>query len=299
MRAFCRIAELKSFSKAAEDLGVSAALLSRETKILEESLGCLLLARTTRSMSLTEHGQRYYTEVRRILEELDLLDQTIRNNAEVLKGNLRINAPQSFGLAVLSNFLPQFMTDYPELSLSLVFDDRVLDMIEGGFDITIRIRESLPDSGLLAHKIGEVRQQLFASPSYLNRQGRPEAPDDLPAHQLLSFSLASHSSNWALNGKNKTVDIPVKPKTAVNNSLFLKDLLAAGQGIGALPSFISEPAVREGLLERVLPDYALPNRTIFAVVATRLGKDAKTRAFLDGLDKYLSAADSKGIFKAT
>lgn len=295
MRAFCRIVELNSFSKAAEDLGVSSALLSRQTKLLEESLGCLLISRTTRSMALTEHGQLYYTEACRLLGELDTLDDRLRNDAGSLKGTLKVNAPLSFGIAVLSPMLPGFMEQHPDVRVVLNLDDRVLDMVEGGFDISIRIRADLPDSGLIAWRIGTVRQQLLAAPSYLEKQGRPQCPDDLSDHKLLSFSLADHSTQWALSHLGKTDHVDLSPSVIVNNSLFLRDQLIAGLGIGSLPSFIFEPALAEGTLECVLPDFAMANRTVFAVIADRLGADTKTKAFVEHLKNYLASTPTQGI----
>ena len=299
MRAFCRIVEMGSFTKAAKDLGVSSALLSRETKLLEESLGCVLIARTTRSMSLTEHGALYYAEARRLLAELESLDQVIQAGAGALKGSLRINAPLSFGLSVLSPILPDFMAAYPDLKVYLNLDDQVLDMVEGGFDVSIRVRADLPDSGFVAHKIGAVEQQLFAAPGYLDERGRPVHPDELKSHDLLAFTLADHAYQWALSGQDGAVDVSVEPKTTINNSLFLKNMLVAGQGIGALPSFLFGPAVEERALERVLPGYALPNRTIFALTTSRLGTDTKTRAFLDYLKTRLSETAAFGIVDVT
>lgn len=290
MRAFCRIVELNSFSKAARDVGVSPALLSRETKLLEQSLGCVLISRTTRSMALTDHGARYYNEARRLLGELDNLDDAIRTGAGALKGTLKINAPLSFGLSVLSPLMPGFMAAHPDLKVSLTLDDRVLDMVAGGFDLSIRVRASLPDSDLVAQRIGAVKQKLFAAPSYLNANGRPKKAEDLAGHHLLAFSLADHASHWELSSGAKTVDVPIEPIAVMNNSLFLRDMLVSGQGIGALPSFIFEPEVEAGRLESVLPGFALPERTIYAVLSTRLGADAKTRAFLGYLNDHLSGS---------
>lgn len=288
MKAFCRIVELGSFSKAAEDLGVSSALLSRETKQLETSLGCLLLSRTTRSMSLTDHGALYYDEARRLLAEFDTLDDTVRDRAGSLKGTLRINAPLSFGLSVLSPMLPGFMAQHPDLKVSVSMDDHILDMVEGGFDLSIRIRAELPDSNLVAQRIGTVRQQLFAAPSYLAMHGHPSTPDDLKDHTLLSFSLADAVSRWLLYRDGALHEVPLQPRVTVSNSLFLRDQLVAGLGIGSLPSFIFEPSVHSGSLVRVLPDYALPDRFIFAVIPDRLGADVKTKAFAEYLKDHLA-----------
>jgi DNA-binding transcriptional LysR family regulator len=290
MKAFCRIVERGSFAKAAEDLGVSPGLLSREIKLLEDSLGCTLLARTTRSMSLSEHGKVYYEEVLSLLKAFDEAEDKVRAATGRLTGTLKINAPHSFGTAVLSPLLPGFLEQYPDLELLLSFDDRVIDMIEGGFDLTIRIRADLPDSGLRARKIATVGQGLFASPGYLEKNGTPESPEDLGAHRTVGYLMADAPGNWTLAGPDRTYVHPLSPKLRLGSSLVLRDMLRAGQGIGALPDFLSEPDVQKGELVRVLPDWAFADRYIYAVIATRHGADVRTHAFID----YLCAALNEG-----
>ena len=167
MQAYCRIVERGSFAKAAEDLEVSPALLSRELRRLEQSLGCVLLARSTRRMALTEHGRLYYADARRILGDIARTEESLRQAAGRIGGRLSVNAPHSFGVTVLAPLLPSFLAQHPEVELSLSFDDRVVDMIEGGYDLTLRIRAALPDSGLMARGISPVRQALFPAPAHL------------------------------------------------------------------------------------------------------------------------------------
>lgn len=288
MRAFCRIVELNSFSRAAEDLGLSTALLSRETRLLEESLGCVLLSRTTRSMTLTDNGKLYYDECRRILEDVGALDAALRAGAGVVRGRLKVNAPLSFGLSVLSPMLPAFLARYPEIDIALTLDDRVIDMVEGGHDVSIRVRAELPDSSLVARRLATVDQRLYASPAYLDAQGRPQTPEDLKSHRICAFTLADHATVWALSDGAGQQRLAIQPRHTVSNSLFLRDMLEAGQGIGALPGFLAREAVAAKRLERVLPDHALPDRHVFAVLAARLGADAKTRAFLSFVEEALA-----------
>ncbi|WP_440491796.1 LysR family transcriptional regulator, partial [Serratia nevei] len=164
MRAFRRVVERNSFYKAAEDLAITPAALSKQIKQLENRLGTLLLVRTTRSMSLTEAGLLYYQEACRLLGEFDALEQTVAASAQQVSGMLRVNAPLSFGLTVLSPLLPPFMQRYPQLQVELTLDDRVLDVVAAGFDISLRIRRRLPDSSLSARALGEVHQRICAAP---------------------------------------------------------------------------------------------------------------------------------------
>lgn len=283
MHAFRRIVERGSFARAAEDLGVSPALLSREVKLLEASLGTTLLTRTTRSMALTDAGRLYYDEATGILDAVTRVETRIRDGAGAVRGHLKVNASSSFGQTVIAPILPGFLDAYPDLRLTLSMDDRVVDMIEGGFDVSIRIRAAMPDSALLARKIGRMHQRIFAAPAYLARAGVPETPQDIPRHRVVGFLLADHLTVWALHGPGGTTAIDLDPPVRVGNSLVLRDLLIAGQGVGTLPDFVSAGPVARGALVRVLPDWELPAPEIFAVTASRLGMDAKVTAFLDHL----------------
>ncbi|MEM8571454.1 MAG: LysR family transcriptional regulator [Pseudomonadota bacterium] len=283
MHAFRRIAERGSFARAAEDLGVSPALLSREIKLLEESLGTTLITRTTRSMSLTDAGRLYYEEARGVLDAVAMVETRIRDGVGAVRGHLKVNASSSFGQTVIAPILPTFLNAYPDLRLTLSMDDRMVDMVEGGFDVSIRVRASMPDSALIARKIGTMRQRIFASPAYLTRAGMPETPEDIAKHRVIGFLIADHLTTWLLNGPSGKVTLNLDPPVRVGNSLVLRDLLIAGQGIGTLPDFISNGPEARGELARVLPDWELPSPEIFAVTASRLGMDAKVTAFLDHL----------------
>ncbi|MCU4654801.1 LysR substrate-binding domain-containing protein [Roseibacterium sp. SDUM158016] len=283
MQAFRRIVERGSFAAAADDLGVSPALLSREIKLLEQSLGTTLLTRTTRSMSLTDAGRLYYDEAAGILDAVAQVETRIRDGAGAVRGHLKVNASSSFGQTVIAPMLPGFLEAYPDLRLTLSMDDRVVDMVEGGFDVSIRIRAAMPDSALVASKIGTMRQRVFAAPAYLARAGVPQSPEDISKHKVIGFLLADHLASWALHGPLGSTTIDLDTTVRVGNSLVLRDLLIAGQGIGTLPDFVSNEAEARGALVRVLPDWELPAPEIFAVTASRLGMDAKVTAFLDHL----------------
>lgn len=283
MHAFRRIVERGSFARAAQDLGVSPALLSREIKLLEQSLGASLLTRTTRSMSLTDAGQVYYDEASGILNNVTQVENFIRDGAGAVRGHLKVNASNSFGQTVIAPFLPKFLATYPDLKLTLSLDDRVVDMIEGGFDVSIRIRSAMPDSALVARKIGVMRQRIYAAPDYLSQAGIPQKPEDIQHHRVVGFLLADHLTTWNLHGPAGTTSLEVDPYLRVGNSLVLRDLLISGQGIGTLPEFISADPVARGTLVPVLPEYQLPAPEIYAVTGSRLGMDTKVSAFLDHL----------------
>lgn len=288
MRAFCRIVERGSFSRAAEDLGVSAPLLSREVSRLEASLGASLITRTTRRMTLTETGRAYYDEAHAILEAVGGFEERIRDRAGLVCGHLKVNAPSSFGQVVVAPMLPDFCARYPDLKVSLSLDDRVIDMVEGGFDLTLRVRSSLRDSTLRARKIGTVEVGIFASPAYLERHGTPARPEDIVRHKTCGYLLSEHLAVWDLHGPEGDVSIPVDSPIRVGNSFVLRDLLVAGGGLGTLPDFISREAEMAGMLVRVLPDHALPRRTIWAVSAAGSRQDARVAAFVAALEAAMA-----------
>ncbi len=288
MNAFRRIVERGSFVGAASDLGVSPGLLSKEIKLLEKSLGCTLVTRTTRSMSLTEAGQAYYEKAVTILSAVNALEDDIRASASSLIGHLKINAPHSFGQLVIAPMFPGFLESYPELEVTLSLDDRILDVIEGGFDISIRVRPSLPDSSLMVRRLGQLKQAIFASPSYLERFGTPTRPDDIAAHTVVGFTLAGHQSEWQLLGPDEPKKLALHPRIKVGSSVVLRDLLIAGCGIGTLPDFISREPVANGRLTRVLPEYELPSPEVFAVTASHMGSDPRARAFVAHLQDALN-----------
>ena len=288
MNAFCRIVERGSFARAAEDLGVSSALLSREVKLLEQSLGCTLLTRTTRTMSLTDHGRHYYDQAQSILAAVGQVEDRIRQRSGEVRGHLRINAPSSYGQIVLAPLLPAFLADHPDLEVTFSLDDRVIDMVEGGFDLSIRARADLPDSALVARRLATVRQRLFASPDYLTRAGEPTTPHALRDHMSAAYTLADDTLHWALKSPENSEVVDLRPRLRIGSSIVLRNLLMAGFGIGALPEFISDTPEAEGRLVRVLPGYELPERHVFAITPSRLGSDAKVTAFLDHLRATLA-----------
>lgn len=281
MRAFRRVVERNSFYKAAEDLAVTPAALSKQIKQLEARLATVLIARTTRTMSLTEAGQLYYQEACRLLGEFDALEQTVAASVQQVSGTLRINAPLSFGLMVLSPLLPQFMQRYPELQVELTLDDRVLDVVAAGFDISLRIRRHLPDSSLSARSLGEVQQRICAAPAYLAQYGTPKTVVQLQHHQCLAYSLAEKPGHWHFTLGEENLSVAVNPRLTANNSLMLRDMIGAGLGIGSLPSFVADPEIAAGRLVRLFPDFSSEAHQVFAVYPTRRHVQHKVRLFTD------------------
>lgn len=291
MRAFRRIVELGSLAKAAEDLDVSSAGLSKQLRALEAHLGAVLIQRTTRKMSLTDTGAAYYAECCRLLDELDALEKSVKQQSRRVSGRLRVNAPVSFALSVLSPLLARFLRQYPELRLDLAMEDRLVDAVGQGFDVSIRLRAQLDDSSLIARRLASLTQMLCAAPSYLDRRGRPDSVQALRGHDLLSYTLADSPGAFPDEETGQPPDLPAGPShVQVNNSLMLRDLLEAGLGIGALPSFLAAPAIAAGTLAHVLPDLPAAPRHVYAVYPTSRHLQPKVKAFVDFLADHLPAA---------
>ncbi|CAH2408809.1 LysR family transcriptional regulator [Mesorhizobium escarrei] len=283
MRAFRRIVELGGLARAAEDLGLSSAGLSKQLRALEAHLDTVLLQRTTRSMSLTESGRAYYADCCRILDELDVLEQSMRQQSQRVTGRLRLNAPLSFTLSILSPLLAEFLRDYPDLQLDLVMEDRLIDAVAHGFDLSIRLRSSLDDSTLIARRLATVKQVLCAAPSYLEQNGEPATLDDLRRHKILIYSLAQIQDIVPMQ-ENAAAG---SERSRINNSLLLRDMLVAGLGIGALPSFLADPAIARGELRRILPAFMDEPRHVYAVYPTSRHLQPKVKAFVEFLGRRL------------
>ena len=294
MRTFRRIVELGGLAKAAEDLGISAPGLSKQLRTLEAHLGTVLIQRTTRSMSLTDTGRSYYAECCRLLDELEALERSVKQQSQEVSGTLRVNAPLSFALSVLSPLITEFLRTYPDLKLELVMEDRLVDAVAHGFDVSVRLRTSLEDSTLIARRLATLEQMLCAAPSYLRQYGEPVTLGNLRNHKMISYSLANtqgivFDNDAEGHAASTTPQLYYGEHSQVNNSLMLRDLLIAGLGIGALPSFLANPAIASGQLQRILPDVVNEPRHIYAVYPTNRHLQPKVKAFVDYLADRLPA----------
>lgn len=287
MQAYCRVVETGSISATARELGLSASMISRALKATEQGLGTTLLNRNTRTIATTEDGQFYYEECKRLTGDLAALDARLRSGRNNPAGKLRINAPLSFGIKVLGPAIPAFRARYPDIQIALNLEDRVIDMVSGGYDISLRVRQSLPDSSLRARKLGITRQVLCAAPAYLARHPAIRHPDDLHQHDLISFSLHEPAGVWPFRKGRQYAETDIRNDLAVNNSLFIADMLAAGQGVGSLPLFVAQSFLDKGDLVEVMPDWRLDDRHVYAVTASQTGNEARVRVFVDFVESLL------------
>ncbi len=279
LSVFVAVAEAQGFSAAARRLGVSKAMVSTAVNRLEERLGVRLLQRTTRKLSLTEGGAAVLPHAQRSLQAALDAEDAASHARSSPRGVLRVSAPMSFGLLHVVPAVGDFMRAYPDLTIDLVLDDRYVDLVEGAFDLAVRIG-ALADSSLVAHRIGLSRMALVASPAYVARAGHPKEPSDLARHSTLVYTLAA---TWTFRRGKRTETVRPKGRLRANSSLALQGALAQGLGIARMPLFAVGPDLAKGRLVRVLPKWELPESPINVVTTARDWLPRKTHAFIEFL----------------
>ena len=282
LRAFVKVVESGSFAEAGRQQRLSRSAISKYVGDLEESLGVQLLNRTTRHASPTENGQMYFERAIVILSEIDAADQAVTQLQAAPRGLLRINAPMSFGTIRLGPALADFMTKYPDLQLQLVLSDDLLDPVQDGFDVTLRIAE-LESSSLIARKIVPVARVVCASPDYLKRHGMPMHPQDLRDHVSLTYGFLLTGNQWKLTGSDGVHWIQPAWSLCVNNAEVLRDVAVKGRGIALIPEFIAAEALKNGSLQAVLVNYSAPPLALYAVYPPTRHLAVKVRLFIDFL----------------
>jgi DNA-binding transcriptional LysR family regulator len=282
---FVRVVERGSFTLAAEDLGLSRAVVSKYLSRLEDRLGARLLHRTTRRLSLTEAGAALFEASRGALERIEEAEAAVARFQSAPRGRLRVSAPMSFGILHLGPALPEFARAHPGVSLDVRLDDRFVNLVEEGIDVAVRIGV-LTDSSLVARKLGITRSIACASPAYLAEHGEPETPEDLAAHDCLVYSYLSTANVWRFTAPDgREVPVAVAGRLRVNNGIVLADAAVADYGIVMTPSFYVGPLIRAGKLQRILARYRLPELGIYAVYPQTAHVPPKVRAFIDFLVK--------------
>lgn len=263
IQTFVRVAEAGSFSAAARQNGMKQSAVSQQIAALEEALGVVLLHRTTRKMALTEQGQHYLQQVRQLLSAMEELEQQLRPGTQPLHGKLHIQLPSGIGHRLMPHLIA-FQQAHPALQLNIALEDRLSDLIAEGVDVAIRLSES-PPATLAARSLITVETILVASPEWIAQNGMPETPDDLQRHPHIRFSGISPDAPLQLVSGMTSVSVPVKSVFRSNNSEALMQALEAGLGIGGLQLLIGADALASGRLVRVLPDWRLPDRYLYAV----------------------------------
>lgn len=275
---FVAVVETGGFSSAARRLGVSKSAVSKRITQLEDKLGVRLLYRTTRQLSLTEAGEYYFANAVKALAYASEAEDSVTQLQAIPQGRLRISAPMSFGRLHIAPLIPKFMAQYPSIHVDLVMDDRVIDMVEGGFDVAVRVGD-LPDSTLIARPLAPMRYVICASPEYAKTHILPRTPAELSEHSCLLFSYTG--SEWDFIYQGKIERVRVAGTYQANNSEALREALMHGLGIARIPTFVVGPDIANGRLVQLLNEYDMPTRTFYAVFPKRQHLPAKVRVFTD------------------
>lgn len=286
MQVFIAVVDNGSFAAAARRLDMSRAMASKSIAALEAHLGTRLLNRTTRRLSLTEAGSAFYERSVQILADLRDAEQLAGRMATEPRGILKVTMPLAYGLHRLGPVIAGYARRYPEVTMDLSLSDRKADVVEEGYDVAIRIGK-LPESGLIARKLGTVHGVIVGAPEYLARKGRPEMPADLAHHACLGYSLASLGDEWRLQGPDDTASVRSSGAIRADNGDMLRLAAIAGCGLIFQPWFIVAEDVRDGRLERVLEPYTSEELGIYAVYPSRRYLSAKVRTFVDFLFQEL------------
>ena len=287
MNVLTKVVASGSFAEAARRLGVTRSAISKAITQLEQELGARLLDRTTRRVTPTEAGLAYYERCLAILAQVAETEGQISRLHDEPKGLLKVNAPMSFGTLYLGQAVADFMDRYRDLKVELVLTDRMIDPLEEGVDVTVRIG-AMVDSSLIARCIATARVLLVASPDYLARAGEPAVPADLSSHKCLHYGHSTTVTRWQLTENGAPISVPVAACLSSNNGDTLRDAAIKGIGIARLPSFIVGADIAAGRLVPVLADYAPQDLTIHALYAPNRFLAAKSRVFIDFLVERFS-----------
>ncbi len=286
IRAFIQVVDQGGFAAAARSMNLSRSAVNKLVINLENDLGVQLLHRTTRRVNPTETGLAFYERCTRIMADLEEAELSVSQMHDEPRGNLRINAPVTFGVRYLSNVVARFTAQYPDLRVQLTLDDRFVDPIEEGYDINIRITKLLESPSLISQLIAPMHYVLCASPSYVMRHGCPSHPDELRHHSCLHYGYLSTGNQWKLIGDGVEHTIPIYGALCSNNGEVLCNAAIEGLGIVLLPEFIVCDALRDGLLQSLLASFQLPDIAVYAAYPVNRHLSVKVKLFVEFLQNY-------------
>jgi len=290
MRVFAQVVDSGSFAKAADRLGLSTSAASRQVADLETHLQTRLLNRTTRRVGMTESGRAFYERAVQLLADLEEAEQEASRTAAVPRGTIRLTAAVTLGVRHLAPLIAAFLARHPGVAFDVSLSDRIVDLVEEGFDLGVRVGTS-GTASLAARKLGETRLLVCASPDYLAAHGRPQVPEDLERHNCFTYEYVSPRDQWRFrDASGRECAVRVKGNLHSNNGELHAEAAAGGIGIAFEPDMILAPYVRDGRLVPLLADYLLPPMPIYAVYPSRKHLSAKVRVFIDFLVERLAQA---------
>ncbi len=282
MRAFVTVVDTGSFVRAADALNLSTTAMSRLVGDLESRLGTRLLHRTTRKLSLTQEGEVFYERCKRLLDGVEEAEAELTAHSGEAIGQLRINVPVTFGLLHLAPLWPAFMTLHPKVVLDITLADRLVDLVDEGYDLAVRIAR-LQASSLVSRRLISTRLILCASPEYLRRAGTPQHPSELAQHSVIAYALLSTGDQWDFEGPQGPVSVKVSPRMRTNSGDTCCAAAVQHQGVVLQPSFLVGTHLASGALVEVLPQYRSIELGVYVVYPTRKHLTPKVRALIDFL----------------
>lgn len=282
MPVFVAVIDAGSFTGAADRLGVTKSAVSRRIADLEDDLGVRLLHRTTRRLRLTEPGERYLEYARRALSEAQAAEDAATSLQDRPRGRLRVNTPMSFGRLHVAPSVPAFLAQYPDIHVEMTMEDRTVDLVEGGYDVGIRVGV-LAESSLIARRLAPSRNVVCAAAAYVERHAPVDTPRDLIEHNCLRYAYFSEANEWTFTRGDQREVIRVSGSYQVNNSEALREAALAGVGVVRVPLFVVGDDLRRGRLKRLLPGYEMPAQYVHAVWPARAYLPRKVRVFIDFL----------------
>ena len=287
---FAKVAEAGSFARAAEELALSQATVSKAITRLEKRMQVMLFHRTSRRMSLTDSGLLALENAARILEAGEAVEAEVVERSAGLRGPIRIAAPMSFGLSRLAPALPQFMARHPEVALDIEFDDELVDLVAKRFDLALRI-STLADSSLLARRLCTVRIHLVGAPAYFAQHGRPQHPRELANHRALQYAYARSGPSWRFrHPRHGEFTQAMSTPLRVNNAEALAPALHAGLGLALQPEFLVWQDLQSGALETVMDDWQVEPIALHLVTPPGRRRPVRVQALMDYLVEYFAAA---------
>jgi DNA-binding transcriptional LysR family regulator len=280
MQAFVAVADLQGFAPAARKLGLSPSGVTRLIAALEDRLGARLLRRTTRSVALTEAGARYLERAKRILADVEEAEGSVQDERSRPSGKLVVSAPIGFGRLHVSPIMSEYLKRYPEVSGDLRLSDRMVNLVEDGVDLAVRIGH-LADSSLVARHVGEMRRMVVASSGYLKARGEPKTPEAIASHQTIQFGATTASPDWRFVEDGREVRVTSTPRFATNSADAAIQYAEQGGGLTRVLAYQAAAAIKGGRLKIVLAKFEPPALPIHIVYPTSRLLSAKVRTFID------------------
>lgn len=291
MRTFVAVAEAGSFTAAAERISISKKLASKYVGQLERHLDVRLMYRTTRQLSLTREGQRYYDNITRILDELDALETNLKQEAVALSGALRISAPSTYGEIYIQPLLQNFSQIHPKLIFDLQLSDEYIGITEGGFDLAIRIGD-LENSSLVARKLTMTELWVVVSEDYIDKHEAPKTPDNLAEHDCICDTNMRVADHWIFSNGAQKQSIAVSGRFKVNSARSARNLALAGEGIALCPDYMVAQDVKKQTLKRILSNYNSGQKPVQAVFPSAKYTPTRVRTLIDFLVTELPNSSS-------